>query len=121
MHVSYSSILVHVGAVGLSQYNVRDFVNLGGGGSSGNFLNFKGVEEFSGSRGMRIYGRLTNFQYPREGWPMSDNNIFQGGFRPPKTLWSNFEKVISNYCERLVMARRCLTFKKIKNIVCLVW
>ena len=77
MHVSYSSILV--GAVGLSQYNARDFVNLGGGGSSGNFLNFKGVEEFSGSRGMRIYGRLTNFQYPREGWPMSDNNIFQGG------------------------------------------
>ena len=22
------------------------------------------------------------------GWPMSDNDIFQGGFRPPRILWT---------------------------------
>ena len=47
-----------------------------GGGSSGNFRNLKvggggGVEEFSGSRW---------------GWPLSNNDIFQGGSDPNDTM-----------------------------------
>ena len=86
MHVSYSSILV--GAVGLSLYyagpvQCRGFRKFGGGGGGGGelgqFSKFKGgVEEFSGSRGMRIYMGLANFQDPGG----SDNNIFQGGSYP---------------------------------------
>ena len=70
----YSSILV--GAVGLSQYyaspvqcrgfrkfgwgvrGVRQFSKFQGGGGAAL------VEKFSGSRGVRIYGGLANFQDP---------------------------------------------------------
>ena len=39
---------------------------------------------------IRIYGGLANFKDPG-GWPMSDNEIFQGGFRPPITLLGPIE------------------------------
>ena len=42
----------------------------------------RGVEEFSGSRrGMRIYMGWQIFRI-QGGWPMSDNDIFQGGSDP---------------------------------------
>ena len=41
----------------------------------------RGVEEFSGSRGMRIYGCWQIFRI-QGGWPMSDNDNFQGGSDP---------------------------------------
>ena len=89
----YSSILV--GAVGLSQYyacalcSAGVSVNSEGGGEFGQFSKFqRGVEEFSGSRGMQFYGGLVNFQNSR-GMPMSsplDNSIFQGVQNPEDTF-----------------------------------
>ena len=65
----------------------RGFRNFGGGGSSGNFRNFKGV--------------LRNFQDPG-GWPMSDNDIFQGVQTPDDTMvpvTSVFSDKLGKICE----------------------
>ena len=64
--------------------------DIGGGGGGGEFRQFSkfqgvGVEEFLGSRGMRIYGgwQISRIQ---GGWPMSDNDIFQGVQAPEDTM-----------------------------------
>ena len=82
----YSYILV--GVVRLSQYYasvVLGIPQIRRGKDRAIFEISRGVEEFSGSRGMRIYAGLVNFQDPG-GWPMSDNDIFQGVQNPEDTM-----------------------------------
>ena len=60
----------------------RDSVNSsgGGGGEVRAILEISrggGLRDFQDPEGMRIYEELANFQDPA-GWPMSDNDIFQG-------------------------------------------
>ena len=81
LHVNYISILVGLHNI-MQCRGFRLFGRGGGGRVWAIFEISKGVEEFSGSTGMRICGGLENFQDPR-GDDLCRTMTFSRGVQTP--------------------------------------